>query len=190
MFLKQKLPLQIFYILEKVKPVIWTSETNNPNHYYIFIPGEWFTTLNYILKKEVSFNQTFLADVTAIDSLNYHSINSEFDLFLKKTRILPFYNYYCISLKLRLTFILKPELTNSCESVDKIFKNANWGERELSDMYGLIFFNKRDSRRILLDYSARYHPLKKDFNCEDVKDAYYDTLEERVMYVGNDSAEL
>ena len=190
MFLKQKLPLQLFCILEKIKPVIWTSETNAPNHYYIFLPAEWFKPLNYILKKELSCSQTFLTDMSAIDSLNYFSPNSEFDLFLKKTRLLPFYNYYCLSTKIRLTFILKPENNLSFESIDKVFKGANCGERELSEMYGLIYYNKRDTRKILLDYSAEYNPLRKDFTCENSKDVYYNILEERISYIGNNIIEL
>jgi hypothetical protein len=71
MFIKQKLPMQLFCILEKVKPIVWTSETNLPNHYYVFVPSNWIVPISKILKKETSFSQTFLTDVTAIDSSHY-----------------------------------------------------------------------------------------------------------------------
>ena len=57
-------------------------------------------------------------------------------------------------------------------------------------MYGLVYYNKRDTRKILLDYSAEYNPLRKDFTCENSKDVYYNILEERISYIGNNIIEL
>jgi NADH:ubiquinone oxidoreductase subunit C len=124
MFIKQKLPLQLFCILEKVKPVVWTSETNLPNHYYIFVPSNWIVPITTILKKETSFSQTFLADVTAIDSSHYNTTNQEVISFFKKNRKFPLYNYYCLTTKTRLTFILELTSNFEVESIDSIFRGA------------------------------------------------------------------
>jgi NADH dehydrogenase (ubiquinone) Fe-S protein 3 len=49
------------------------------------------------------------------------------------------------------------------ESLTKVFKGANWYEREIWDMFGVFFANHPDLRRILTDYGFEGHPFRKDF---------------------------
>jgi len=56
-----------------------------------------------------------------------------------------------------------PDLNPSVDSIDDIFGSANWFEREIYDLLGVVFNNSCDLRRIMLPDDWVGHPLRKDF---------------------------
>lgn len=67
-------------------------------------------------------------------------------------------------------------------SVHDIWKTANWFEREAYDLYGILFENHPDLRRILTDYGFIGHPFRKDFPLSGHVEMRYDARLQKVIY--------
>lgn len=67
-------------------------------------------------------------------------------------------------------------------SVVSVFPTAGWFEREAWDMYGILFSDHPDLRRLLTDYGFEGHPLRKDFPMTGYVEMRYDEEQKRVVY--------
>ena len=64
----------------------------------------------------------------------------------------------------------------------RLWPNAGWLEREVFDMYGVVFEGNTDLRRILTDYGFEGHPFRKDFPLTGYQELRYSEEEKRVVY--------
>lgn len=67
-------------------------------------------------------------------------------------------------------------------SIHDIWKGAGWFEREAYDLFGILFENNPDLRRILTDYGFIGHPFRKDFPLSGHVEMRYDALLQKVIY--------
>ncbi|WP_419809508.1 NADH-quinone oxidoreductase subunit C [Sphingomonas sp.] len=67
-------------------------------------------------------------------------------------------------------------------SVTGLWPVAGWLEREVYDLFGVLFAGNQDLRRILTDYGFRGHPLRKDFPQTGYTELRYSEEEKRVVY--------
>lgn len=67
-------------------------------------------------------------------------------------------------------------------TVTTLWPNAGWLEREVFDMYGVIFAGNNDLRRILTDYGFEGHPFRKDFPLTGYHELRYSEEDKRVVY--------
>ena len=191
MYKKYQFPLNIFLVFEKVNPIIYTSEVLTPNHYVCFIPVKWFYGINQFIKNELFYNFSTLMEASAIDTLKYSEILPEVDIILNKNRFIVFNIYYAYLTKIRITFVVNfSGFNNHFQSIEKLYKNANWLEREINEMFGVNYAFKSDQRLLLLDYSKNETPMVKDFPVEGYTDIYYNFFEHQLTYINNEFVEL
>ena len=111
-----------------------------------------------------------LIDVTAVDYINK---KQRFEII-----------YILLSHKYNTRLLLKTTISENenINSICNIFPSANWYERECYDLFGVIFDEHPDLRRIMTDYNFVGHPLRKDFPLTGHTEVRYDNLQKKVIY--------
>jgi NADH-quinone oxidoreductase subunit C len=92
--------------------------------------------------------------------------------------------YHLLSMRLnqRIRVRVTTDEATPVPSIAGVHPCADWFEREAFDMYGILFANHPDLRRILTDYGFQGHPLRKDFPLTGHVEVRYDAEQERVIY--------
>ena len=92
--------------------------------------------------------------------------------------------YHLLSMRLnqRVRLRVETDEATAVPSIASIHPCADWFEREAFDMYGILFSNHPDLRRLLTDYGFQGYPLRKDFPLSGHVEVRYDPEQERVVY--------
>lgn len=154
-------------ILNKILPIILFQKFNTEISLLVRVKN--LLTSLFILKKSMLYQFNLL---TAISGVDYYNNKYRFNV-----------TYELLSLAYNARVRVKVFLTelDSIPSVVEIFRNANWWEREIWDLYGIFFSNHPDLRRILTDYGFEGHPLRKDFPVYGYVEVFYDSIQKRIV---------
>lgn len=122
------------------------------------------------LKTDPSCRFSTLVDITAVD---YPERAKRFDVV---------YHFLSMYQNHRIRVRVAVREDEVVPSITGVHVSANWFEREVFDMFGIIFSGHPDLRRILTDYGFRGHPLRKDFPTTGYVEVRYDEELKRVVY--------
>ena len=100
----------------------------------------------------------------------------------RKNRFDVVYHLLSVRRNQRIRIKLETDEATPVPSVISVFPGANWYEREAYDMYGILFSDHPDLRRLLTDYGFEGYPLRKDFPLTGYKEVRYDDEQKRVVY--------
>ncbi len=122
------------------------------------------------LKADPSTRMTSLIDITAVD---HPERADRFDVV-----------YHLLSMYTNGRIRVKAHVADTAmvPSLISVYPAANWFEREVYDLFGILFSGHPDLRRILTDYGFRGHPLRKDFPTTGYTEVRYDEVQKRVVY--------
>ena len=122
------------------------------------------------LKTDANCKFSTLVDITAVD---HPDRDPRFDVV-----------YHFLSMyqnqRIRVKVAVREE--DMVPSLTGVHSGANWFEREVFDMFGILFSGHPDLRRILTDYGFRGYPLRKDFPTTGYTELRYDEEQKRVVY--------
>lgn len=94
--------------------------------------------------------------------------------------------YHLLSLtknqRIRLRVNLPSDKPLLVDSLMSLWPSADWYEREVFDLFGVIFKDHPDLRRIMTDYGFSGHPFRKDFPLIGKVEARYDGKLKRIVY--------
>lgn len=139
---------------------------------------EWILTL---LREDIVSVLKFLRDESAYRFVNFVDMTAvdypeKPERFLLVYHLLsPFHNY-----RLRVKTWTGEGI--AVPSLVDVFPAANWYEREVYDMFGILFLNHPDLRRLLTDYGFEGYPLRKDFPMTGHVEVRWDDEQKRVIY--------
>lgn len=122
------------------------------------------------LRSDSACRFSSLVDITAVD---YPEREKRFDVVY---HFLSMYQNHRIRLRLAIGE------ADMVPSLIEVHPSANWFEREVFDMFGILFSGHPDLRRILTDYGFRGFPLRKDFPTTGYTEVRYDEAQKRVVY--------
>ncbi len=131
--------------------------------------GQIVAVLNF-LKRDATCNFSTLIDLCGVD---YPARPQRFDVV-----------YHLLSLhqNQRVRVKISTDEETQIPSVVEVYPAANWYEREAFDLYGILFSDHPDLRRLLTDYGFTGHPLRKDFPLTGHVELRYDDEQKRVVY--------
>ena len=123
-----------------------------------------------LLRTDATCKFSTLVDITAVD------LPERAERFDVVYHLLSMYANQRIRLKIA---VREDEMV---PSITPVHPSANWFEREVFDMFGILFSGHPDLRRILTDYGFRGYPLRKDFPTTGYTEVRYDEALKRVVY--------
>jgi NADH-quinone oxidoreductase subunit C len=168
--MSNKLEQQAQYIKETFKGTLTILPIQNDNLIIYVDKSEIISFLDF-LKTDSNLSFKLLLDVFGADFLG-----------VKSPRFEVIYNLLSLKSNNRITVKVAIEDQVSIPTASTVFSAAGWFEREVFDMYGIVFDGHQDLRRILTDYGFEGHPLRKDFPLTGYKEVRYDEVQKKVIY--------
>ncbi len=153
--------------MENTLPLISYSIVNDEKSINVSHKNLLFV-LTY-LKKHINCQYNLLTCVSGIDILS------------SQYRFGVIYDLLSVVFNSRIRVKIFVNEVTLVESAVPLFKNSNWWEREVWDLYGIYFQNHPDLRRILTDYGFEGYPMRKDFPLSGYVEVRYDSSKKKVV---------
>ena len=137
---------------ERLGEGAFTTSQFRDNTRVVVPPEGLFQTLE-VLKQQCGFDM--LCDITAVDYLHYPGARDRFGVVYALTNTATGERVFV------KTYLNEPDLT--VPSSYPLWKGADWLEREVYDLYGIVFEGHPDLRRILLPDEFTAYAMRKDY---------------------------
>ena len=130
------------------------------------------------LRDDPRFRFEQLIDLCGVDYQTYADVEQDGPRYAVVCHLLS----VSMNQRVRLRVFAADEAFPILPTLVDVWPVANWYEREAFDMYGIMFENHPDLRRLLTDYGFVGHPFRKDFPMIGLVEMRYDPEQQRVIY--------
>ena len=161
---------ELFAHIEQRQPEAIVDHTIITDELTVTIARDHLVRFVQFLQVDQNCRFSTLVDITAID---YPERRTRFDVV---------YHFLSMYRNQRIRLKLAVGEQDMVPSITDLHPSANWFEREVFDMFGILFSGHPDLRRILTDYGFRGYPLRKDFPTTGYTEVRYDDAAKRVIY--------
>ena len=172
------------YIFFHTNNIFLKYLTKNDKNTNIYITENNLYYLSLHLKLSSLFYSTQLIDIFSYELPINNNIQKNKNIPLVNNSLIV-YNFHSVLFQQRFfIFVISNQKKNikknliswnSLNSITELFLNANWLEREVSELHGVFFSGKKDLRNLMLTYGDTSAPMRKSFPSIGVKEIYYDT---------------
>lgn len=141
---------------------------------YIFSFFKSIKLIKLIFRYSSIFSKIIFLELAAFDYLSNYLLFLEFSLI---------YCFLSISLGLKIFLFYSGSEESIVHTSSNIFNNLLWSEREISEMHGIEFLNKCDSRHLLLDFSFNGNPMLKSYSVIGYFEIIYNIVSSKIEYI-------
>lgn len=186
------------YILFHTNQIFLKYISRNDKNLNIYLTENNLYFLILHLKLSSLFYSTQLCEIFSYEVPYNNNINANFKneninkLIPLINNSIIVYNFHCILYQQRFFIfsilnnkqnIKNNSITwNSLNSITELYLNANWLEREVSELHGIFFNNKKDLRNLMLTYGDTSAPMRKSFPSVGLKEIFYDSTTDLLIF--------
>jgi NADH-quinone oxidoreductase subunit C len=144
-------PAAIIDILQQLVPGTAFEVGRSVDFATIYVPADQLVEACRALRDTPALDFKVLTEVTAADYLP------------REPRYEVVYHLLSVSKRLRLRLKVRVASSGSVPTVQGVWRGAGWPEREVWDMFGIVFDDHGDLRRLLMPEDWEGHPARKDY---------------------------
>jgi len=152
--LRKDLVFNLVFFLEKMLLKFSLLNGSFYKSFFIYTSLLWLRPCAILLRFNSIFYNTILIELFGVDCKSPRKHGS----LINYVHI-----YYNNLFRERFFLCFSGYHNNSVTSISPFFQNAQWPERELAEMFGILFYNKNDTRQLLLDYLFNGYPMLKTY---------------------------
>lgn len=148
-----------------------------------------------VLKNSLNGYGYSLCDVVGLDLTKLYNFRLFFNmgswgLNLPQCNRLTYYNLLDYKTTQRVVLASFFRAGSPTQTLEQVYFNASWCERELVEFFGAVIPDRTDSRNLLLDYNLQVNPLLKTYPTEGHQELFFNYLSYNLEYVATEFVEL
>jgi len=133
------------------------------------------------MRYSTALSRVFFVDLNAFEVNKTLAFKTE----LSTNLAVLMHTYFSTKVGQKLIILTHTTLNMFFKTLNKLFQNITWVEREIGEMFGIQFEDKNDNRRLLLDFSFIGNPMLKSYPVTGFMEVYYNSFKQWLEYIKN-----